>query len=153
MTSWVRTQIRQKHVHTHYYVGLESICGDGAISSGAEGQVHIKKTEKDNTFCTTCKDMLKTNRIHRDLEKREKKIINAQKKAATFKRTLEYMLLNAVTAPDTRTVKIAEIKELFFKEFEIDAEDIILSLILAKKITILGDDSITVCTMEAQHVR
>ena len=130
--TWI-TSTRMRISHTHYYLGLTSICEDAHIESESSHMVRIKY---DVSYCEICQMMLKSKKMHRTIQDRYDKLNRTQEKEKAGNRPrLEDQLLNIIHHSDTiLPVKISQIKETFHHFYPaIDIEDIILSLVTSKK--------------------
>ena len=149
--TWITATLKEKS-HTHYYLGLSSLCKEKSIDSESSYTVRIKYVA---SYCATCKNMLKSKKIHHTTQQRYKKLSHAQKQEKTGNRPrLEKQLLNIIHPSNTTLpAKISQIKETIHQFYpEINIEDIILPLVTSRKVTVSGD-LISPCFVETSHVK
>lgn len=137
---------------THYYVGFSSICRSGDIITPKALSYSIE-ISNDVPYCKCCQTILKSKKIHQKIVQRENNLELVQKKIGKFGVTLQGMVLNNISSHDSRAAKISELKKLFNEYFpQIYLEDILILLLIFGKIKI-SEDTITLCFVEATHVR
>ena len=125
----------------HYYVGFTSICDSERIASPEPLSYAIKIKKQNSAYCKTCQKILKSEKVQKTIQKREKRIQTAQKKAAElFGVTLQDMLFNRLTSESTKTVNMSELEKLFSADYpQVHLEDILLPLLVSSKVRISGD--------------
>lgn len=150
---WI-TKNHEQYFHTHYYVGFSSVCGSTDILTPKPLSYTIKIHCNPAKFCDICQKMLKSQKIHQKIKDRKDRLEAAQQEVQKMMgTTLQNMILNRLTAEDNRTASISELKKLFRKDYpDIFIEDVLIFLLVSKKIKVEGD-CIIASPMETTHVK
>ena len=121
---------------THSYKGFTSICGDEDITHPSPESYSVR-SRVEASHCKVCLEMLKSEKIHKMMQKRMEALGRAQEKAKKYGVTLQSMLLTRLKVEVNMSAEISDLKKTFNEEYPgIDIEDIIVPMLIEGKVII-----------------
>jgi len=153
---WLARKIKYNILDTHYYLGLTSLCGTTHLDE-RQNISYEPRIKHDASYCKTCHDMLKSEKIHNKAKLQEVKLKLCQDRLARNLKTdikLQDMALRYLRHPDTKTpISVSHLQNVFSDDCLKEIfESVLILLLTSRKISIF-EGMISLCFVEAYHVK